>query len=135
MKLEGDGQDSQGSSSIVRHGNSLVPLNRLDEIAGECLGEEETTQRVTALIGTVGVHLTSRVIGGEVDLVLLDETSNLDVGSGLDELNAGQSALGDDTGSIAGLCAPGNGLRKRKEEGGKRTGHRRRVEKNQPRPQ
>ena len=73
----------------------------------------------------MGVHLTSRVIGGNVDLVLLNETSNLDIGGGLDELNTSQSALGDDTGTIAGLCAPGNGLRNKKgrrsEQNGDRT--------------
>ena len=107
-----------------RNGNSLMPLNRLDEVAVECLGEEETTERVTALIGTVGVHFTSRVIGGNVDLVLLDETSNLDIGGGLDELNTGQSALGDDTGTIAGLCAPSNGLRNKKGRGSEQNGDR-----------
>jgi len=94
-----------------------VPLNGLDKVASECLGEEETTQRVTALIGTVGVHLTSRVIGGDVDLVLLDDTGNLDVGGSLDELNTCQGALRDNTGTIVGLGAPGDGLMNGREEG------------------
>ena len=98
-----------------------MPLNDLDHVAIERLGEEETTERVTALIGTVGVHLTSRVIGGDVDQVLLDDTGNLDVGGSLDELNTCQGALGDNTGTIVGLGAPGDGLINGRE-GGKLVG-------------
>ena len=61
----------------------------------------------------MGVHLTSRVIGSEVDLVLVNETGDLDVGRGLDELNTSQSTLGDDTGAIVGLGAPSDGLIRR----------------------
>ena len=100
------------------HDNALVPLNDLDKVVGgEGLGEDKTTQRVTALIGTMGIHLTSGVIGGEVDVLLLDETGNLDIGRGLNELNTGQSTLGDDTGAVVWLGAPGDGLIKRR--GGK----------------
>jgi len=49
-------------------GNALVPLDDLDEVGGvERLGEDETTEGVTTLVGTVGVHFTSSVIGSDVD--------------------------------------------------------------------
>lgn len=37
----------------------------------------------------------------------------MDVGGGLYELNTSQSTLGDDTGAIVGLGAPGDGLIRR----------------------
>ena len=47
----------------------LVPLDDLLEVvlvsavAGEGVGEEQSTKGVTALISTVRVHLSSRVVG------------------------------------------------------------------------
>jgi len=41
---------------------------------------------------------------------LLNETGDLDVVGGLHELNTSQSTLGDDTGAVVGLGAPGDGL-------------------------
>jgi len=91
--------------------HEVVPLDSLGPGAvGKCLGEDETAEGVTAFISTVGVHFTSRVIGGVVDLGLVDETSYLDVVLGLHELNTSQGTLGDDTGAVVGLGAPGDRL-------------------------
>lgn len=69
-------------------------------------GEEETTEGVTTLIGTVGIEFSSRIISSDIDILLGDPSSDLDVVGGLDELDTGQRAGGDDTSTIAGLCAP-----------------------------
>jgi hypothetical protein len=87
-----------------------VPLDRLDKLAVECVGEEKTTERVATLISTMGVHFTSKILGVDVDLFLNDVTSDLDVVGSLDELDTGQSALGDEAGAVTGPGAPGDGL-------------------------
>jgi len=88
--------------------HDVVPFDGLDEVTGEGLGEQEGTEGVTTLISTVRVELSSRVGGVEVDELLVDEASDLDIVGGLHELQTGDGTLGDDTSTIAGLCAPGN---------------------------
>jgi hypothetical protein len=94
---------AEGSST-----HKVVPFDSLDEVStiAEGLGEEKGTERVTTLIGTMGVELSSGIILSDVDELLLDETSDLDVIGGLHELQTCDGALGDDTSAIAGLCAP-----------------------------
>jgi len=107
------GVRARGVASLQAESTStheVVPFNGLDNVAVERVGEDETTQGVTALIGTMGVHLTSRVIRGDVDKGLLNETNNLDVIRGLHKLNTSQGTLGDDTGAMRVLGAPGNCL-------------------------
>jgi len=105
-----------GIASLEAEGSStheVVPFDGLDEATTtgtEGLGEEEGTEGVTTLISTVRVEFSSRVIGGNVDELLLDETSDLDVVGGLHELETGDGTSGDDTGTIAGLCAPSDTL-------------------------
>jgi hypothetical protein len=118
MKLEN--WVSRGLGGELGGEHALVPLNDLDPVAVECLGKDKTTEGVTALVGTMGVHLTPRVVGGEVDVLLLDETSNLDIVGGLDVLDAGQRTRRDDTGAVVGLCAPGDGLREKMRGSDKR---------------
>lgn len=64
--------------------------------------------RSTHKIGTVGVELSSTVVGLEVDLGLVNETNDLEVAGGLHELNTGDGTSGDDTGTTALLGAPGD---------------------------
>jgi hypothetical protein len=90
--------------------HEVVPFYSLDELSVEGVGEQETTEGVTTLIGTVGVQLSSGVVGLDVDVLLLDEASDLNVVGRLHELNAGDGTLGDDTGTIAWLRAPSNAL-------------------------
>lgn len=99
------GLEAESSST-----HKVVPFNSLNELSSECVGEEETAEGVTTLVGTVGVQLSSGVIGLDVDEVLGDATSDLNVVGRLHELNAGDGTLGDDTGTIAWLCAPSNAL-------------------------
>jgi hypothetical protein len=90
--------------------HKVVPFDGLLEVASPGVGEEEGTKGVSSLIGTVGVEFSSRVVRGNVNETLVDETSDLDVVGGLQELDTGQSTSGDDTSTIAGLCAPGDGF-------------------------
>lgn len=58
--------------------HEIVPLNGLDVHVGitvgggESITEEESTERVASLIGTVGVKFTSVIIGGDVNENLVD---------------------------------------------------------------
>ena len=55
-------------------------------------------------------NLSSIIIRLHVDELLVNTTSNLHIGSSLDELDTGNSTLRDDTGATAGLGAPCNSL-------------------------
>lgn len=90
--------------------HEVVPFNGLLELTGEGVREEEGTEGVTTLIGTVGVEFTSRVVSSEINVLLGDVASDLDVVGGLDELDTSQGTSGDDTGTIVWLGAPGNGF-------------------------
>jgi hypothetical protein len=94
--------------------HKVVPFDGLDVVGSTSgakgLGEEEGTERVSSLISTVGVEFSSRIIGSEVNVLLGDITSDLDVVGGLDELDTRQGTSGDDTSTIAGLCAPSDGF-------------------------
>ena len=59
-------------------------------------------------IGTVGVELTTKVIRGQVNLGLINETSDLEVRLGLDELETSDGTSGDETGTTSGLGTPGD---------------------------
>lgn len=58
----------------------------------------------------MGIQLASVVIRSDIDLGLVNETGDLDVVGGLDELHALQGSRGDDTSTVARLCAPGDFL-------------------------
>lgn len=90
--------------------HKVVPFNGLLELTGESIREEEGTEWVTTLIGTVGVEFTSRVVSSEINVLLGDVTSDLDVVGCLYELDTGEGTSGDDTGAIVGLCAPSDGF-------------------------
>ena len=89
---------------------SLVPLDHLLiivlVITTPSIREEETSKGVSSEIGTMRVHLASRIIGSEVDEGLVDKTDDLDVVGGPHELNALESATGDEASSMTGLGAP-----------------------------
>ena len=91
-----------------------MPLNYLFVIilvvTAPSIRVDETTERVSSEIGTMGVHLTSRVVGLEIHLCLVDKTDDLDVIWGLHELNTLERAVGDETGSMAGFGTPCDGL-------------------------
>ena len=96
--------------------HEVVPFDSLDVGVGvtlggrEGVGEDETTDGVTTVVGAVGVHLSSTIIRVHVDLDLVDEAGDLDVSGGLHELDTSQGAGGDDTGSVSGEGAPCHGL-------------------------
>jgi len=76
-----------------------VPLNHLLVIVliatAPSIRVDETSKGVSSEIGTVRIHLTSRIVGLEVHPCLINETDDLDVVGGLHELNALERATGD----------------------------------------
>ena len=62
--------------------------------------------RHTHQVGTVRVELTTVVTVLDVDLGLVNEADDLDVGGGAHELDTGEGTLGDEAGATAGLGAP-----------------------------
>ena len=73
-------------------------------------GVEEATKGVTTEISAVRVKFPSRVIGGEVDLGLVDKTDDLDVVWGPHELNTLESTSGDKAGPMTRFGTPGDFL-------------------------
>ena len=71
---------------------------------------DEASKGVSSEIGTVWIHLTSRVVGLEVHLRLVNKTDDLDVVGSLHELNALERAIGDEAGSVARFGTPRDGL-------------------------
>jgi hypothetical protein len=57
-------------------------------------------------ISTVGIHLATIVSRLNVDLRLVDESDDLNVGGSFHELYALECTSGDETGSSAGFGAP-----------------------------
>ena len=106
----------------------------------ESVREHETTEGVATLhftrqntadakrpgathqIGTMGIELTTEIVGGQVELGLVEEGDDLEVGRGLQELDTRDGALGDKTRAAAGLCAPRDLLTLRVANGGGASG-------------
>jgi len=91
--------------------HEVVPFHDLGEgvqvgVAAESVGIDKPTHRVSSEIGAMWVHLATKVARVKVDLGLVDESDDLDVGGGFYELNALESASGDETGASAGFGAP-----------------------------
>jgi hypothetical protein len=93
--------EAEGSSA-----HEVVPLDGLNEVTVPGIGEEKGTERITTLIGTVGVEFSSGIIGSDIDELLLDDASDLDIVGGLHELDTRDGTLGDDTGTVTRLSAP-----------------------------
>ena len=56
----------------------------------------------------MGVELASLITLGDVDLGQVADTGNLDIVRGLDEVRASDRAVGNETGPVAVLGAPGD---------------------------
>ena len=54
----------------------------------------------------MGVELTTEVVGGQVELGLVEERNDLEVRWCTQELDTGDGTLGDETRAPAGLRAP-----------------------------
>ena len=91
-----------------------MPLNYLLVIilvaAAPSIRVDEATKGVSSEIGTVRIHLTSRVVGLKVHLCLINKTDDLDVVGGLHELNTLERSIGDKASSVAGFGTPRDGL-------------------------
>jgi len=98
------------AESVASH--EVMPFDHLSVIFAIAKGGgvHETTHGVTAEISAVRVHLSSIVVALDVNLGLVNETNNLGVGRGPDELNTLKSIAGDETSATAGLGAPCNHL-------------------------
>jgi len=98
-----------GIASLEAEGSSthkVVPFDGLNKVTGPGVGEEKGAERVTTLIGTVGVEFSSGISWVDVDKLLIDKASDLNVIRSLHELNTSDRTLRDDTGTVAWLCAP-----------------------------
>lgn len=82
----------------------------LATVAGEGVGVDETTDRVSTAILSSRVELTTKVkwLGLNVDLGLVNETGDLDVSRALDELETLEGTLRNETSTFAGLGTPGD---------------------------
>jgi hypothetical protein len=101
--------------------DEVVPLDDLLVIVAatrECGGVEETAKGVTTKVGTMGVELSSIVIGLEVNESLINEADNLDVVWGPHKLDTLEGSSGDEATAMTGLSAPGNFLMLRLANGG-----------------
>lgn len=84
-------QGQAGKERKRRERARRTPLNNLlvrrparrravaDGRVAERVGEDQATERVTTLVGTVRVHLASVVFREHVDLLLVDEADDLHV--------------------------------------------------------
>lgn len=114
--------------------DSLVPLDNLSigivvasSAHWQIVGVDKGTNRVTTLsdrkialsetlpdeksintheISTVGVKLAAEIVGSQVDESLIEMDQHLKVRRRLQELNTGDSASRDETGTVTGLRAP-----------------------------
>lgn len=71
-------------------------------------GDSRKTTNGTHEIGTMGVKLATKVIGGQVELGLIEVDDHLIVSGSVGDLNTLDSALRDDTSTIFLVCAPCN---------------------------
>jgi hypothetical protein len=97
--------------------DEVVPRRSLGRKLGSAAREggrvDEATNRVTTAVLASRVELATGVVRGKIEQKLVDVTSDLNVGWGLDELDASEGASGDKTSTVGGLGAPGyfKGLR------------------------
>jgi hypothetical protein len=95
--------------------HEVVPLDDLDEIVlvavalGEGVGEHEASERITALVITVRVHLSSSVTRRKFDTGIVDDTGNLHVCGCNEELSAHQGSTTDQASAPSRLGAVRNG--------------------------
>lgn len=54
----------------------------------------------------MGIELTTEIVGGQVDLRLVEEDKDLKVRGRLEELHASDGTVGNQTSTVAGLRAP-----------------------------
>ncbi|ELU37247.1 hypothetical protein AG1IA_08725 [Rhizoctonia solani AG-1 IA] len=70
--------------------------------------EDQSTEWVSLLIGTMRVELSPSIIGSQINLTLVDETGDLNVVRSLEILNTLQCTSGNYTSSVSLLGAPRN---------------------------
>lgn len=76
-----------------------------DIAAGWDVGRDVSADRVTDVLGTVGVELSSRVTIGDVHLGTVPETVNLNVQRRSDEVGGGDGTIGDESCVVSWLSA------------------------------
>jgi len=76
------------------------------EAGAKCIPVDETTNRVTVTVSTMGVELASLIAAWDVDVGKLALTSPLDIIGCLDKVNTSESTVGDETTATARSSAP-----------------------------
>jgi len=95
------------TENVAAH--EVVPLDDLPIgllVGRKTGGVYKTTKGVTTEISTVGVELSSSIVGQDVDLGLVDDTDNLLIVRSLHILDTFKGARGDETRAMTWLGAP-----------------------------
>lgn len=98
------GADSE-TELVVRH--ERHPL-LVEHVLTRHVGRHVSSDRVSEVLGSVGVELSSVITVGDVDLGAVEESLNLDVEGGLDEVGGLDGSVRDQSGVVSGLGAVGN---------------------------
>jgi hypothetical protein len=102
--------------------NDLLVGGIVATVAREGVRVHQTTEWVTAQVGTVGIKLSSVIVSSHVNLGLINESNDLNVIGCLNELDTSQSTARDQASSVPRLSAPGNFLLLGITDGGVRLG-------------
>jgi len=78
------------------------------EVGAEGIAIDKTANGVTVAVSTMRIQFTTRITLLDIDLGEITDASNLDIVLGANEVNAFESAVGNDTRAPAALSAPGN---------------------------
>jgi len=101
-----------GIASLQAKGTTtheIVPFNDLlicAVVAAPRSRVEETSERITSEVGTVGIQLTTKVVRRQIDLSLVNKTNNLDVVRSPHELDTSESTRRNHASAMTGLRAP-----------------------------
>lgn len=79
-------------------------------VLGVGCGVHDTTDRVGQVVCTVRVHLATGISLWDTNVGEVTRTGDLDVVTGLDEVNTSQSAVRDESSTVSGLSAVSHGL-------------------------
>jgi hypothetical protein len=95
-----------------------VPLDSLNVVIGftstgwETVGENQRAQWIATTISTMGVKLSSTIVGGPAEASLINQADDFQVGRGPQELNGSDHAAGNLSSAMgSAIGAVGNGGR------------------------
>jgi len=84
----------------------VVPLDNMLKLAAKGIREQDSSERVTAVVSTVWVEFSSIVILLDINLGLIEETDKLDVVRSPHPLETGEGPLWNNASTVTRLRAP-----------------------------